>query len=82
MADAPTARQLEVLAAIFASKERRGFPPTIRELCDQLEMSSTNAMNDHLVALIKKGLLERAKQSARSLRITRLGLDYLTARAA
>lgn len=73
----PTSRQLEVLRAIHASVTSRGWPPTVREIGDQLGISSTNGVVDHLRALEKRGLLERGEMTARGLRITDAGLSWL-----
>ena len=43
----PTPRQLEVLRAIHEAIVKNGWPPTIRELGEQLGIGSTNGVNDH-----------------------------------
>lgn len=69
-----TPRQLEVLKAIQRLKAKRGFPPTIRELGDDLGISSSHGVACHLGALIERGLLTRERKgSARSIRITPAG---------
>ena len=71
---APTKRQLQVLRAIADHRDRVGYPPTIRELGEQLGIGSTNGVADHMRLLGKKGLLERALPAqARTLRITPAG---------
>jgi repressor LexA len=73
----PTQRQLQVLRAIEKAAAE-GLPPTLRELGDELGIASLNAVNDHLVALRRKGLLEnRPFRSSRALRITKAGLRRL-----
>lgn len=79
----PTLRQLEVLRFMAAYQRANGTPPTIREIGVALNISSTNAVNDHLKALVRKRLLERRSMKARSFVITALGHRHLTtARAA
>src|SRR3977135_487442 len=51
----PTERQLEVLRAIDRSIREEGYPPTLRELCGQLGVLSTNAVASIIEPLIKKG---------------------------
>jgi len=46
-----------------------GYPPTVRELCAALGMTSTNAVNDHLKALERKGLISRDRRKGRGIRI-------------
>ncbi len=53
-----TGRQELVLAAIYSSILARGYPPTLRELGTKIGVKSTNGVNDHLIALRKKGYLE------------------------
>lgn len=78
----PTQRQLEVLRTIASLSSAKGYAPTIRELGDALDISSTNAMNDHLKALVKKGLVTRDRLKARSILITAAGWRWLPAEAA
>ena len=51
-----TVRQHEVLTLI-ATGVMAGNPPTYREMGQVLGVSSTNVINDHLMALIRKGAL-------------------------
>jgi repressor LexA len=67
MAIGLTDRQLEVLRFIANEIEERGYPPTIREIGEALEIASTNGVNDHLKALEKKGFLQRDAAKSRAL---------------
>ena len=67
MAIGLTDRQLEVLRFIASEIEERGYPPTIREIGEALEIASTNGVNDHLKALEKKGYLQRDAAKSRAL---------------
>jgi len=62
-----TDRQKQILHFIVRESESRGFPPTIREIGEQMEIRSTNGVNDHLKALERKGYLTRGEQQSRSL---------------
>ena len=64
-----TDRQMRVLVAIEQFLDSRGYPPTVRALCDMLEMSSTNGMLEHLRALERKGYIERDRGEARGIRV-------------
>ena len=46
-----TDRQREILSFIVKETETRGFPPTIREIGEQMDIRSTNGVNDHLKAV-------------------------------
>ncbi|ATB34382.1 transcriptional repressor LexA [Melittangium boletus] len=62
-----TERQREILGFIVKETESRGFPPTIREIGEEMDIRSTNGVNDHLKALERKGYLNRGEQQSRSL---------------
>jgi repressor LexA len=66
-----TDRQKEILQFILRTSEDRGFPPTIREIGEEMDISSTNGVNDHLKALERKGFLTRGEQQSRSLVATK-----------
>lgn len=65
--DELTDRQKEILQFILRTSEERGYPPTIREIGEEMEIRSTNGVNDHLKALERKGFLTRGEQQSRSL---------------
>jgi len=62
-----TDRQLEVLKFIAVQIEEAGYPPTIREIGEGLDIRSTNGVNDHLKALERKGFLTRDPVKSRAL---------------
>ena len=62
-----TDRQLEVLRFIVRQIEENGYPPTIREIGEALDIRSTNGVNDHLKALERKGYLTRDPVKSRAL---------------
>jgi repressor LexA len=66
-----TDRQKEILQFILRTSEDRGFPPTIREIGEEMDIASTNGVNDHLKALERKGFLTRGEQQSRSLVATK-----------
>src|SRR5512140_3482052 len=62
-----TERQLEVLRFIARQIDDAGYPPTIREIGEGLDIRSTNGVNDHLKALERKGYLSRDPVKSRAL---------------
>ena len=72
-----TDRQLEVLRFIAQEIDERGYPPTIREIGEALDIASTNGVNDHLKALEKKGFLVRDPVKSRALTPTSAARDAL-----
>ncbi|MCB9667632.1 MAG: transcriptional repressor LexA [Myxococcales bacterium] len=65
-----TERQQKVLEFIRDSIQQQGFPPTLREIGNQLGIRSTNGVNDHLRALERKGFLTRMDMKSRTLKLT------------
>ena len=64
-----TQRQAEVLEAIRSLTAMHGYPPTIRELCAVLGISSPNGVYCHLPPLKKRGLITQEAKLSRSIRI-------------
>ncbi len=72
-------RQREILDFVVSSVEQGGVVPSYREIGQALGITSTNAVSDHLKALIRKGYLERVGDPGRprSLRITEHATGFL-----
>ena len=69
MAKGLTKRQRAILEYIIDSIREEGYPPTIAEIGARFGIASTNGVNDHLVALERKGYIERSSK-ARGIHIT------------
>lgn len=54
-----TPRQRKVLEVIRESVERRGYPPTVREIGQAVGLTSTSSVSHQLAMLQKKGFLRR-----------------------
>lgn len=54
-----TARQRRVLEVIRDSVQRRGYPPSIREIGESVGLTSTSSVAHQLTALERKGFLRR-----------------------
>ncbi len=54
-----TPRQRKVLEVIRDSVERRGYPPTVREIGEAVGLTSTSSVSHQLAMLQKKGFLRR-----------------------
>lgn len=72
-----TARQSEVLKLIYRSISDSGYPPTLAELRDALDVSSNQAVLDILKILEDKGYIEKEEGMARGLRILDKGIQEL-----
>lgn len=54
-----TTRQRRVLEVIRESVERRGYPPSVREIGDAVGLTSTSSVSHQLKTLERKGFLRR-----------------------
>lgn len=68
-----TKRQRDVLRAIIKYIADNRYPPTYRELCEILNLGSTNAVYGHIMALEKKGYIETGFGKARAIKVTNSG---------
>ncbi|MDF7668189.1 transcriptional repressor LexA [Lactobacillus sp. ESL0703] len=66
-------KQLEILRYIYETVADRGFPPTVREICAAVNLSSTSTVHGHLARLERKGLLIKDATKPRALEITAEG---------
>ena len=74
-----TDRQAIVLDFITAHIDQHGVAPSYREIAEHLGISSTNGVSDHLLALERKGYIERyGSGKARSVRLTSKARTHLT----
>ena len=64
-----TEKQRRVFEFIRSQIVQSGRPPTIREIGGHFSMSSTGSVRDVLVALIKKGFIDRDSGVSRGIRI-------------
>lgn len=77
-----TPTQRRYLDFIARYEADNGFTPTIRELCGEMGVKSTNAVNDVLKALERKGLIRRSTMKARSIVLTAVAQGSLPLRVA
>jgi SOS-response transcriptional repressor LexA len=65
--EALTVRQREVLTFIEGFIATHGYPPTLREIGVAFSIASTNGVNDHLIALERKGYVRRDVTKSRGI---------------
>lgn len=74
----PTARQIEVLRFMVYFHAETLRAPTFREVSESLGATSSNTANDHLRALLRKGLISWPEGSkSRAITVTDAGLAAL-----
>ncbi|RME08489.1 MAG: repressor LexA [Anaerolineae bacterium] len=64
-----TEKHRRVLQVLDTFQEKHGYPPTIREICDRAEISSTSVANYYLDQLEEMGYIERDRGVSRGLRL-------------
>lgn len=70
-------KQMAVLSYIHKQVAEHGYPPTVREICSAVGLSSTSTVHGHITRLIDKGFLRKDSAKPRALEITPKGLDLL-----
>jgi len=66
-----TARQEQVLDFIRESVRVNGYPPTVREICAALDLSSPSTVHAHLANLERLGFIKRDPTKPRALDVVR-----------
>ena len=57
MVEGLTDRQRQILELIAEAVDERGYPPSVREICDALGLASSSTVHSHMQALQRKGFL-------------------------
>jgi repressor LexA len=73
MARGLTKRQRDVLDFITGMIQKKGFPPTIREIGNKFKISSTNGVRSILSALTQKGHIKRKPLVSRGIELLTQG---------
>ncbi|MBZ2404816.1 transcriptional repressor LexA [Liquorilactobacillus hordei] len=77
MTKASEKRQMAVLRFIYERVNEKGYPPTVREICQAVDLSSTSTVHGHLARLEKKGYLQKDPTKPRAIELTAIGLEAL-----
>ncbi|WP_432557439.1 transcriptional repressor LexA [Granulicoccus sp. GXG6511] len=64
-----TPRQRHILQVIKDAVETRGYPPSIREMCEQVGLASSSSVSHQLKVLEHKGFLRRDPNRPRALEV-------------
>ena len=62
--------QTLILNYIHTQIEEKGFPPSVREICEAVGLKSTSTVHGHLKRLEKQGLLKRDYMKPRAIAIS------------
>lgn len=64
-----TDKQKEILEFIKACILKKGYPPTVREICEKVQLKSTSSVHSHLEQLEKNGYIHRDPTKPRAIEI-------------
>lgn len=64
-----SAKQHEVLEYIKEEILKKGYPPTVRDICEAVHLSSTSSVHSHLATLEKNGYIRRDPTKPRAIEI-------------
>lgn len=65
-------KQVEIYEFLKEFTEAKGYPPSVREICEAVSLKSTSTVHGHLKRLEKKGLIKRDPTKPRALEIPEL----------
>ncbi|MEE9581436.1 MAG: transcriptional repressor LexA, partial [Acidimicrobiia bacterium] len=66
-------RQRQILRLIIETVERRGYPPTVREIGDAVGLRSSSTVHSHLSALVDRRYLRRDPSKPRAIEVVDVG---------
>jgi len=70
-----TDRQRQILDLILETVDRRGYPPSVREIGDAVGLSSPSTVHSHLSSLVNQGYLRRDPTKPRAIEVVHNGRD-------
>ena len=62
-------KQQEILEYIKEEFLKRGYPPSVREICEAVQLKSTSSVHSHLETLEKNGYIRRDPTKPRAIEI-------------
>src|SRR5579872_4390456 len=62
-------KRLEILDFIDRTQRDRGYPPSVREICEAVGLTSTSTVHAHLNTLQKQGYLRRDPTKPRAIEV-------------
>jgi repressor LexA len=66
-----TERQIKILEVLERFSDKHGYPPSIREICEKTDISSTSVVNYYLNQLEDSGYIERDNRVSRGIRLVK-----------
>ncbi|WP_291584475.1 transcriptional repressor LexA [Clostridium sp. UBA6640] len=69
MADIKNNKQIEIYEFLKQQISTKGYPPSVREICEAVNLKSTSTVHGHLSRLEKKGLIRRDPTKPRAIEL-------------
>ncbi|WP_454053896.1 transcriptional repressor LexA [Clostridium sp. Marseille-Q7071] len=69
MADVKNNKQIEIYEFLKEQISTKGYPPSVREICEAVNLKSTSTVHGHLSRLEKKGLIRRDPTKPRAIEL-------------
>ena len=64
-----SAKQIQILEFLKEQIHENGYPPTMREICDAVGLSSPSTVHSHLARLEEKGYIRRNGSKSRAIEV-------------
>ncbi|MCQ2550719.1 MAG: transcriptional repressor LexA [Clostridia bacterium] len=68
-------RQMKILAFMKEAIKTKGYPPTIREICEAMHVKSTSTVHKDIESLVKEGYLKKDPSKPRALMVVDSPMD-------
>lgn len=75
-----TKQQYKILEFIRSEVQNKGYPPSVREICEAVGLKSTSTVHGHLIRLEKKGYIRRDSTKPRAIELLDLSNEIITKR--
>ncbi|CAH2213621.1 transcriptional repressor LexA [Tepidibacter aestuarii] len=75
-----TSKQIEILNFLKLQINKKGYPPSVREICSAVNLKSTSTVHSHLNKLEEKGYIRKDKTKPRAIEILDSNDDSLFSR--
>lgn len=73
-------KQQQILDYMKNEVKEKGYPPSVREICDAVGLKSTSTVHGHLARLEKKGYIRRDKTKPRAIEILEQRMSHISSR--
>ncbi|MDP3387468.1 MAG: transcriptional repressor LexA [Eubacteriales bacterium] len=69
MSEELSKNQLRILSYIKEEINSKGYPPSVREICKAVGLSSTSTVHSHLTAIEQKGFIKKGNNKNRAIEV-------------